>query len=424
MASGNAQWKGASLKGVPVLTLIPEEEEPCTKENSIIVELLSTPTVATSAKYKFCQRILKGSENTRTVLKWKRDGEKVIAGLAIVDQVAKRNMWKTMMTGLPATLYNGKGRTLTTAAREAAAEAAADAAAADAQRARHLNDFLTEDINEQCLQHVVTGMVPPKALQRVKRYLRRECRKPADMSVRMYYQHLTRIQLEEIPYLPPFGRRQHLGSDEMMDIILYGTPKSWQCEMDRQGYDPLTHTTVQVIAFMENLEAAEEFDPSKISNSNTKTKTKSNGKGKSHSNSSASKDSKYCLIHGHGGHSSDECHKLQAAAKKFKSGDNSSGNYSNKTWTKKASDSSKKDQKELNALIKKTKKELNALTKKKTKELNNISKKRKASEDGEFDLAALEAGLSGFNYEDMDNLKIASDEDDLKIDSDDDEIDV
>ena len=27
-----------------------------------------------------------------------------------------------------------------------------------------------------------------------------------------------------------------------MDILLFGTPKSWQKEMDRQGYDPLENT--------------------------------------------------------------------------------------------------------------------------------------------------------------------------------------
>ena len=209
---------------------------------------------------------------------------------------------------------------------------------------------MTDAILEESLQHVVTGMAPPKALVRVKRYLRRDCRKPADMSVRMCYQHLTRVHMEEIPHLPPFGANQQLGNGELMDIILCGAPKSWQCEMDRQGHDPLTHSTSEVIVFMENLEHAEEFDGK--STSQAKSKVKSNGKGKSHSNGNASKDSKYCLIHGHGGHSSDECHKLQAAAKKLKSGDNSSGNYSKKTWMKKAHDSNKISQKELNALIK------------------------------------------------------------------------
>ena len=52
-----------------------------------------------------------------------------------------------------------------------------------------------------------------------------------------------------------------------------------------------------------------------------------------------------------------------------------------------------------------------------------VAKKRKASEDGELDLAALDAGLSGFNYEDMDNLKIDMDSDDLKIETDDDSVD-
>ena len=158
------------------------------------MELLSAPADAASAKYKFCQqRILKGSENTRTVLKkWKNDGQKVISGMAITTPGVKRYMWCSMMTGLPKTLFNGKSRVLTEAAREASAIAAADAAAAAVERARDRHEFTTDAIIEESLQHLVAGMVPPKALARVMRYLHRECRKPVDMSVRMCYQHLTR----------------------------------------------------------------------------------------------------------------------------------------------------------------------------------------------------------------------------------------
>ena len=82
----------------------------------------------------------------------------------------------------------------------------------------------------------------------------------------------------------------------------------------------------------------------------------------------------------------------------------SKGKFSNKTWTKKADDSNKQSQKELNALVKKhLKKELNALTKKRK---NDSEEENIANE-----LAAIDAQLKDFNYSDMDNLKIASDDD-------------
>ena len=51
------------------------------------------------------------------------------------------------------------------------------------------------------------------------------------MKIRTYYNHIIRINNEEIPALPPFQRGQALANDKLLDIILYGTPRSWQKEM-------------------------------------------------------------------------------------------------------------------------------------------------------------------------------------------------
>ena len=53
--------------------------------------------------------------------------------------------------------------------------------------------------------------------------LRRKMRKPVDMSVRTYIQHLQRINREELPNLPPFLNTNQLSDDEMIDIFLFGT---------------------------------------------------------------------------------------------------------------------------------------------------------------------------------------------------------
>ena len=43
------------------------------------------------------------------------------------------------------------------------------------------------------------------------------------------------MNMGELEMLPPFRADQVLSNDELLDIILYGTPKGWQKEMDRQG---------------------------------------------------------------------------------------------------------------------------------------------------------------------------------------------
>jgi hypothetical protein len=70
------------------------------------------------------------------------------------------------------------------------------------------------------------------------------------MKVLKYYQALIRINNEELPNLPPFGAGQALSQDEMIDILLHGTPCSWQNEMERQGFDPMASTANEVVDFM------------------------------------------------------------------------------------------------------------------------------------------------------------------------------
>ena len=77
------------------------------------------------------------------------------------------------------------------------------------------------------LDFVVAELLPRHILAKVKRTMRREMRKPVDMKVCAYHQQLLRINSEEVASLPPFGPDQVLKSDELCDILLFRTPKSW-----------------------------------------------------------------------------------------------------------------------------------------------------------------------------------------------------
>jgi len=58
-------------------------------------------------------------------------------------------------------------------------------------------DCLTEaygpEVIRDSLNEVVKNLLPNKTLQRVKRYLRREARKPIDMGVKQCIMHIYRI---------------------------------------------------------------------------------------------------------------------------------------------------------------------------------------------------------------------------------------
>ena len=55
-------------------------------------------------------------------------------------------------------------------------------------------------------------------------------------------------------------QRQCLPEDELIDIVVNAIPRKWIREMDRLDFDPAEKTMLEVIAFCERQEAAEEHE--------------------------------------------------------------------------------------------------------------------------------------------------------------------
>ena len=423
----------SSTKKAPLLPLLPDALDEMTLENSVSYMLRTVPADANSPQYKKYVRVLTGSESVRTKLRWAQDTQQVMTGLNVTTGPNMYNMYMNLSSGTALALFRQNAMDLGQAAFDAeiarvraaalAAVPAGDADAAEqAVRDAGIGPHLTVADIGNAKRLMLTALIPNKIVAMVKRYLRRECRKPADMKVRTYYQHLVRINRDELPALPPFARNQGLNDDEIIDILCFGTPKSWSREMDRQGFDPLNSTVTQVVDFLERIEQSEDFDGQKVDHSQ-----KSSGSGKKDGKKkSPPSRNKYCLIHGQGGHSTEECNMIKEQVKKLKTGSSNTSEkkFGNKTWTRKANDSTSSNKKELAAFLKK------AINKGVKKELHSIDKKRKADseDDSSVDLNAfdvkpaatpkekrkvkasfedlLDGDLKEFNYSDMENLKI------------------
>ena len=86
----------------------------------------------------------------------------------------------------------------------------------------------TEGNFKQIQQALILHFFPPKALQRQKRFLRRSVRKPRDMKVRQFIERIVEIN-GYLFYFPPFrGEQNQLQEDELLEILLYSVPNSWQ----------------------------------------------------------------------------------------------------------------------------------------------------------------------------------------------------
>ena len=106
-----------TLRKDQVLALVPPGKTQLSKEDSIMVELYTDPADTSSAKYKFAQRILKGTEEIHVLLQWRKDGQRVITGLALKQGTPQLHMWRSMLTGTILTVFNGRLQVLMTDAR-------------------------------------------------------------------------------------------------------------------------------------------------------------------------------------------------------------------------------------------------------------------------------------------------------------------
>jgi hypothetical protein len=382
-----------------ILPLKFEKARKLSKDQMVTFKLRTSPANADSTTYEFTVPILHGDEGVRPAIEWAKKIHTVCIGMNANTAEEKKNLYQRTLKGeVKAIFDNGyfkRQEVLWHNARELAGEAAAAAGNNPDQVAAAMAAVPRPDADDTCvdqgMHEVLIHMTPYKVLARVKRQLRRHSRKPADMTVNEYFTAIQRINCEELPLLPPqFDDTQCLTDEELTEIIYFGIPNSWKMEMVKQGFDPLEHTLAEFREFCQRLEDIPDFQPTNHKNgkassnsSSKKPKTETNSKSKTGG-------SKYCLVHGKGGHDSNECHTLKRMVK-----DETDGGSKNKSWSRKADDYKKKQSKELAAFIKKSvKAELNAFSDKKRKSDSDDSD---GEEVNHFDASELNA----INFEDI-----------------------
>ena len=168
-----------------ILPLVPEKAEKVSSSQTITHTLRSTPTDADSPKYKVVINILQGDEDCRSIINWRKDAQKILTGLAVTTHNPALAILDTLMAETPRALFTDGVQKAKTANWEARVLGAADEGTADAIHAEgveHANNINFDQI-EDGLKHVVKQLLPRRVLARAKRFIRRDCRKPAGMKV-------------------------------------------------------------------------------------------------------------------------------------------------------------------------------------------------------------------------------------------------
>jgi len=399
-----------------LLPLIPIEVR-YPKDKMSNYRLLTDPADKDSNKYDFSVNQFSGTESIRELLRFVENVETLRKGMALTTTSSSD---VALAASIVTRLLHGSAEDAFTqgmdehrakrwldlravAYSNATASGSAAVTTADRERAAAAvpNPDVSEEDFQAGLQRLVTLHTPFRVLARVKRFLRRHCRKPVDMKFRTFVAHFCRINDKELPMLPPFAATNKLSALEVQEILQYAIPSSWSRKLQEQGHDPVTMNITEFITKVEFIEGAEEFTIPK-KNDSSKTTSKSKGKGKSLIKD-GDKPSHYCLHHGKNHtHDTNDCKVMKEQAKRVKSKDNGgSKSYGNKTWSRSANENRDKSKKELAMFISKTiRKELNSFSAKKKRkaDLNVVERNDDASKKSDDD------SLADFDYDKLENM--------------------
>ena len=341
------------------------------KQEYLTMKLRSDPADANSQTYDLTIQFFKTGTPEEWLL-FQQDLNWVLTGQNITTGPQKFTMIRRLITGDTLAVFNN-------AAQE------------------HGNE--TNQTFLRCLQDVTTHIFPQRALAFQKRYMRRYLRKPKDMTTQEFAAHITELN-QYLKQFPPFGQNQELEDEEIIDIIEFGIPHSWQKHMVLQGFDPIEGTQADLVAFCERHEFTES-NLEKNENNSAKNKgknTSDSDKKPAARNSNAkgsNRNGKFCTLHQTYGHSTDECKVVKAKIEEERAKYEKKGQSNTKPF-------SKDTKATVMSLVEKS-------VKASMKKLLHNSKKRKLSETN-FNIEASEKEGETFDIDEFEELVISSDD--------------
>jgi len=189
----------------------------------------------------------------------------------------------------------------------------------------------SKEMVDEALAEVTTTIFPHRALECQKQWMRKNLKKPAELSVWTMAAALSRIN-SCLPFFPGATEASKFTPEEMVEVLECSLPYAWRQKFDLDGYIPTDGSRAQLIINCEAIERNEE-SPRKDKKEKdskdqpNKKKVKFNKGGKPNKDSAKSF---YCTEHGKNAtHNTDNCYTLK---NKKASGDKKT--FSNKNFRK------------------------------------------------------------------------------------------
>ena len=270
-----------------VIPLKRPEAKPLVKGDYVVLKCRTIPGDASSQTYDLPIPYFR-TGTPEEYLKWRNNVKKGMAGYGATTGPQKYSFTRRLLEGDALAAFELKATELAT------------------ETAPHYNEVM-----EALTKHVF----PNKALQKQKRYMRRVLRKPRELSTRDFVSRVCEIN-NLLTQFPGATNESKLPDDELLDLLEFGMPNSWQRSMTLQDFDPVDHSIQEFVSFCERLEAT---DPEEVIPKRDQNNDSNSSNNKKRKNNSGSSGSKSCLLHGEDcGHSSHECRTLKAQAAKLK----------------------------------------------------------------------------------------------------------
>ena len=187
-----------------------------------------------------------------------------------------------------------------------------------------------------CIEALKKHTFPPRALTLQRRFMRRFFRKSRDQSTRDYVARLIQVN-DYLPHFPEADATAKLTDEQLMEVLEFGVPNSWQNVMQMQGFIPADQTPTTFVEFCERIERAEankgigtmsEAFPKGSSNdpllgacaSETGAYKIPKKKTKRSASQAKASEPNWCMLHlMNPSHVTDKCKVLQAQAERMRS---------------------------------------------------------------------------------------------------------
>ena len=180
---------------------------------------------------------------------------------------------------------------------------------------------LTESANNLkiAFHAITTDIFPHRALEIQCRGLRRHIKKPADMTIMHMVARLTELN-DQLPLYPNSDESKKLDETVIKEIVEFAIPREWKRQMSLQRFAIETKSLKETIEFCKDMETYEKNNPEPKKNraSSSKSASKYSNTKRKRETSSEERTDLYCMLHGKGSHTTDQCKKLRKLTKKHK----------------------------------------------------------------------------------------------------------